>query len=162
MPFKQPGALESFREKMESLAEWRTNVLCDLVWDVAPVSQPVTWSDLAEKAASHYETVGADGDPMFERYSDSFITPESIYRRRSDIRERLAEEDKFLIVLHGIGVRKAQTTDEIVSTMTQEARVVQSRLDRYNYRAELAHAHRQAMVPAIRLLLELPGGNTDD
>lgn len=154
-----PESLESFREKHQELATWREQYLADLIWRVLPEDDVWTWEQAAREAVRHHENGSdlADGDPMFERYSDSFVTVAGIMNRRGDIRNRLAEDRKFIYTDPGKGIRKPSTTEEVRQTLSGEARVVEGLAERYNFRAELANKHRKAGVPTFRTALLPPG-----
>lgn len=156
-----PETLEGFRESMETISEWRKQVAAALVWDVAPYTAPVPWHEIAEEACAHYENGAgiADGDPMFERYSDNFIRPSYILNARSDIRRILAEENRFLHITTR-GVRKVRSDLEIVEAMELEARGITGHAENYNLIAEEARRHRGASVPSFNVQL-LSGGSDE-
>jgi hypothetical protein len=159
--FTSPGAKEAFQERMALLAEWRLDVLADLVWSAMPFMNTAVWDDVAENAVRNFNEAGfAQSDPMFtrHRYSDSFVNKNAILRRSSEIVDKLAESNRFVYSVPFEGVRKAHNRKEIRETMGQAAKRANGVINHYNHRVEYANARRDTEIPLMRLAL-LPAGD---
>lgn len=156
-----PEVRESFQEKHATVAEWRRQVLGDLVWRFTPYNEATTIEDVARQAVAYYENGGREkivsGDPMFERYPDSFVTEDRIISQSAKIRKTLAREGRFIQIVPFKGIKKAETRKDVEEALSGESNAIQGQVESYNEMVEEARRHKKANVLSFNVQL-LPAG----
>ena len=163
--YSSPEAKAAFLEKMATICEWRRDFITDLIWEVIPKSkkQYTTWAKLAVAACLYYEEHKEEmqrGDPMFLDHKDSFVTVQTIYQWKGEIRDRLAPDGRAIANAKQngriVGIYGTRRKTEIEDYFGFVTKIVKGSADRHNLQAEGLNKSLQMQLPNISITLALP------
>jgi hypothetical protein len=141
-----------------NLSEWKLSVCTDLVKAVVPTDpdDALSWEDLAVCSVFEYKrdrTKWQNGDPNFDLYRDNFIRKEYILNRRSEIREKLIQEEGIVLLWQpgrgSTGVWRDDTEDALLQYLGRRRTVMQGQIDGYNEDAEAGVKHHPALAKEV-------------
>ena len=164
--FKSDEAREQFRRKMQENAQWRIDVLTDLVLDVIPKKEKegVPWRSLCRLAENHYKAdpdAITQGDPMFETHKDTFIDAGKMYLRRSQIRRNALRRGRTICDACNksgriVGVFLSRSKKAIQRTYAHRHAVITGSADHINLETEIVDQKTGLQIGKLVLQLLLP------
>ena len=161
--FTSIEAREAFRQAVSERAQWRREVVADLVAEVIPTEQSegLPWRTVAAKAVRYYkdnERKVRASDSTFDEASDSFIKPSFILNNKSDIHEIFAERRMAICPARSetgqiVGVFASRRKADINEASKFHQKIIEGGAERYNTRAGWLNRVRYIQLPIMALNL---------